>query len=97
MPANDGDDDQNQDGKGQVDQAGQGQRGEEVAQALELVNVLGKAADPRRPVLHRHADDTFKQRCRDDQVGLLACQVQAQAAKAFEDQVEDVRAGDTDG
>ncbi|MNO93469.1 hypothetical protein D3C76_850700 [compost metagenome] len=96
VPANDGDDDQDQDGERQVDQAGQGQRGEEVTQALEFVNVLGKAADPGRAVLHRHADDTFEQRGRDDQVGLLAGQVQAQAAQALQDQVEDVGAGDTD-
>ncbi|MNG93284.1 hypothetical protein D3C79_522420 [compost metagenome] len=97
MPANDGDDDQDQDGERQVDQAGQGQRSEEVAQALEFMDVLGKAAHPRRSVFHGHADDALEQGRRDDQVGLLAGQVQTEAAQALEDQVENVGAGDADG
>ncbi|MNT23410.1 hypothetical protein D3C72_1588280 [compost metagenome] len=60
------------------------------------MDVLGKAADPRRAILHRHADDALEQGGRDDQVGLFPSKVKAQTAQALEDQVEDVRTGDTD-
>ncbi len=97
VPADNRDDHEDQQGERQVDQAGEGQRSKEVPQALELMDVLGKAADPRRAVFHGHADDALEQRRRDDQVGFLARQVQAQAAQHLEDQVEDIGAGDTNG
>ncbi|MNF52149.1 hypothetical protein D3C84_334890 [compost metagenome] len=96
MPAKDRDDDKDQNRERQVNQAGQCQRGEEVPQALELMDVLGKAADPRRPVFHGHADDALEQRGRDNQVGFLAGQIQAQATQAFQDQVEQVGARDAE-
>ncbi len=61
------------------------------------MDVLGETADPRRAVLHRHADDPLEQRGRDDQVGFFAGQVQAQTAQALEDQVEDVGDENTGG
>ena len=97
MPAENGDDQEDQQRKRQVDQAGEGQRREEVAQALKLVDVLREAADPRRAVFHGHADDALEQRGRDDQVGFFTGQVQAQAAQAFEDQVEQVGTADAHG
>ncbi|MNF54359.1 hypothetical protein D3C84_357870 [compost metagenome] len=97
MPAEDRDHGKNQNRERQVDQAGERQGGEEVAQALKLMDVLGKAADPRRAVFHGHADDALEQRRRDDQVGFLAGQIQAQTAQAFQDQVENVGTGDAQG
>ena len=94
VPAQQGNDQQDEDGERQVDQAGQGQRREEVAHALEFVDVLRVAAHARRTVFHRHADDALEQRGRDDQVGLLAGQVQAQAAQPLEQQVEQVGTAD---
>ena len=94
MAAKQADHQQHQQGEWQVDQAGQGQGREKIAQGLKLMNVLRKTADPRRPVAHGHADDALEQGGGDDQVGLLAGQVQAQAAHGFEDQVEHIGAGD---
>ena len=62
MPADDSDDKKDQQGERQIDQGGQCERSEEVAQALEFVDVLGKATDPGRAIFHRHADDPLEQR-----------------------------------
>ena len=52
---------QHQHGEGQVDQAGKGHRGEEFAQALEVMDALGKTADGGGARLHRHAGDALEQ------------------------------------
>ncbi|MNF49491.1 hypothetical protein D3C84_307630 [compost metagenome] len=93
LPADQRDRGEDQQDEGQVDQAGQRERSEEVAQALEFVNALREAADPRRAELHGHAGDTLEQRGGNDQVGLLAGQIQAQAAQGLEQQVEQKGAG----
>ena len=67
---------QHQHDEGQVDQAGQGDGGEEFAQALEVMNALGKTADGRRPRFHRHAGDAFEQGRGQDHVGFLPGGVQ---------------------
>jgi len=77
VAAEHGDHHQDDQGEGQVDQAREGQRGEEVAHPLEFMDVLRKAADPRRAHFHGHAHDALEQRRGDDQVGFFARQVQA--------------------
>ncbi|MCY1501967.1 hypothetical protein D9M68_360560 [compost metagenome] len=77
-----------QQGEGQVDQAGQGQRGEEFAQALEVVDALGEAADRGRARLHGHAGDALEQRRREHHVGLLAGEVEQVRAQHAQQQFE---------
>ncbi|MNN41812.1 hypothetical protein D3C81_1559520 [compost metagenome] len=67
---------QHQHDEGQVDQAGQGHRCEEFAQALEVMNALGETADGRRPCLHRHAGDALEQSRGKDHIGFLAGGIQ---------------------
>ena len=66
------DDGDHQKREGQVDQAGQGDGGEKLAQALKVVNALSKAADGCWPCLHRHAGDALEQGGREHHIGFLA-------------------------
>ncbi|MCY1418520.1 hypothetical protein D9M71_340810 [compost metagenome] len=87
---------QHQHHEGQVDDAGQGHRGEEFAQALEVMNALGEAADRGRAGFHRHAGDAFEQGGRENQVGLfsgLVEQVGADYAQGQFEQGADQQAG----
>ena len=87
-PADQADHQQHQQGEGQVDQAGQRNGGEEVAQALEVVDALGKAPDGGGPGFHRHAGDALEQGSREHHVGLLAGCVQQMGAQHLQKQLE---------
>ena len=59
--------------------------------------MLGEAANPRRAITHGHANNALEQRCGNDQVGLLAGQIQAQAAHGLEQQIEEECHANADG
>ena len=80
----------------QVDERGDRERGDEVAHRLELLQVLGEAADGFRPHLEAQAEHLFEQGRGDAQVGLLAGLVDEVAAQAAQHQVEAVDHADAE-
>ena len=82
------DDDEKQRDEGQIDQRGDGGRGDEVAEHVELVQGVGQAADRLRTRSGLHAQHFFEQRGRQHGIHLLAGNVEEIAAQAFHDEVE---------
>ncbi|MNB96739.1 hypothetical protein D3C75_439490 [compost metagenome] len=87
---------QNQQREGKVDKGRQGQRREELSNRLELLEVLRKAAHPRRAQLHLHSQQPLEQRRGDHQIGFFARQIEANPAQNFQHKVEHVGNQDAD-
>ena len=85
-----------QDEEGQVDQGRDRSRGDEFAEGFEFLQAARKGADRRRPRFQADAHDFLEDVGRQDDVDLLAGDIDEIAAQAAHDEVEDINHADAD-